>query len=93
MGQERKRKIARQIGIDERDLDKMTDPKNYLPLLKKYEQQQRDEQAKKAQDEDFKKKYTFAPDTKLTKGKVKPKQYQANKNIQDERMTTIHSIK
>lgn len=53
----------------------MTDPKNFLPLLKRYEVKQRDELAKKAMDEEFKKKYTFAPDTKLTKGKVKPKQY------------------
>ena len=92
MGQERKKKIARQIGVDEKDLDKMTDPKNLLPLLKSYEIKQREELAKKAKEDDFKKTYTFAPDTKLTKGKVKPKQYVANLNLSGERMTTIESV-
>lgn len=72
MGQERKRKIAREIGIEEQQLDRMTDPKNLLPLIKSYELNKREQQAKKY-DEEFKKKFTFAPDTKLTKGKVHPR--------------------
>lgn len=77
--------------MNEQDLDRMTDPKNYLPLLKSYEVNKREQLAKIAQDEDFKKKHTFAPDTKLTKGRVKPKQHQPNKSS-SERVTTIDSI-
>jgi hypothetical protein len=91
MGQERKRKIAREIGIEEQQLDRMTDPKNLLPLIKSYELNKREQQAKKY-DEEFKKKFTFAPDTKLTKGKVKPRQYQPNQSTSDRVVTTIQSI-
>lgn len=69
----------------------MTDPKNLLPLIKNFELNKREQQAKKY-DEDFKKKYTFAPDTKLTKGKVKPRQYQPNQSASDRVVTTIQSI-
>ena len=80
------------MGIQENEIDsEMTDLKNFLPLVKNFEVTKRETQAMKVKEEDFRKTHTFTPDTKLTKGKVKPRPHMPCKKHTNS-VTTLVSI-
>ena len=75
LANERKKKIARQMGLDERNMAEaeVMDPANFLMHQGNVMKYKKEQIAKQVQEERFRKEYTFEPNTKLTKGKVIPK--------------------
>lgn len=75
LANERKRKIAREMGLQEKDMDdeEIMDPANFLMHQGNLMKYKKEQMARQAKEEKFKKEHTFEPDTKLTKNKVIPK--------------------
>lgn len=72
LANERKRKIAREMGLQDKDMDdeEIMDPANFLIYQGNIMKYKKEQMAKQAQEEKFKKEHTFEPDTKLTKNKM-----------------------
>ena len=93
LANERKRKIAKEMGLQDKDMEdeELMDAGNFLMHqgnLMKYKKQQL---ARQAQEEKFKKEHTFEPDTKLTKNKVIPK-YSGQRPGENAMRTSVSSI-
>lgn len=74
--------------------EEVMDPANFLMHQGNLMKYKKEQIAKRAQEEKFKKEHTFEPDTKLTKGKVIPKhpRTQINMNNENFMRTSVSSI-
>lgn len=72
--------------------EELLDPANFLRAQGNLMKYKKEYMAKKMHEDNFKKHHTFAPDTKLTKGKVIPKHPQQKPDENNPMRASIGSI-
>lgn len=80
------------MGVEDDLNEELLDPANFLRAQGNLMKYKKEYMAKKMHEDNFKKHYTFAPDTKLTKGKVIPKHPQQKPEENNPMRASVGSI-